>query len=382
VSSSPPPPVATEPSEDEDAHHLQTAPPARGNPTVLLVSAVLLLVTAVASWAIFDWMRETDANRGIVVGAALLVGVGGVFAIFLLLDRLTDGLPLRYQETVRPWVFVGPALLLLAIFLLYPAINTIMLSFQDADGANWIGFDNYINIINDPALLRSVRNTVAWMIVVPAAGVLIGLVFAVLADRLHRGESLAKSMIFLPMAISFVGASVLWGFIYDWRPTGNQTGLLNGIMVGLGREPTAWLAVTPWNNLFLMIIMIWMQTGFAMVILSAAIKGVPEDIIEAARIDGATELQVFYRITVPSIMSAIVVVTTTMVINVLKVFDIVWVMTGGRDGTEVIAERMIRWAFSFRNAGQGAAIAVMLFVLVLPVMVWNIQRFRAEEEIR
>jgi alpha-glucoside transport system permease protein len=382
VSSSPPPPVATEPSDDQDAHELQHAPPARGNPTVLLVTAVLLIVTAVASWAIFDWMRETDANRGIVVGAALLVGVGGVFAIFLLLDRLTDGLPLRYQESVRPWVFVGPALLLLAIFLLYPAINTIMLSFQDADGANWIGLDNYINIVNDPALLRSVRNTVAWMIVVPSAGVLIGLVFAVLADRLQRGESLAKSMIFLPMAISFVGASVLWGFIYDWRPTGNQTGLLNGIMVAIGREPTAWLAVTPWNNLFLMIIMIWMQTGFAMVILSAAIKGVPEDIIEAARIDGATELQVFYRITVPSIMSAIVVVTTTMVINVLKVFDIVWVMTGGRDGTEVIAERMIRWAFSFRNAGQGAAIAVMLFVLVLPVMVWNIKRFRAEEEIR
>jgi alpha-glucoside transport system permease protein len=382
VSSSPPPPVATEPSDDQDAHQLQDAPPARGNPTVLLVTAVLLIVTAVASWAIFDWMRETDANRGVVVGAALLVGVGGVFAIFLLLDRLTDGLPLRYQESVRPWVFVGPALLLLAIFLLYPAINTIMLSFQDADGANWIGLDNYINIVNDPALLRSVRNTVAWMIVVPSAGVLIGLVFAVLADRLQRGESLAKSMIFLPMAISFVGASVLWGFIYDWRPTGNQTGLLNGIMVAIGREPTAWLAVTPWNNLFLMIIMIWMQTGFAMVILSAAIKGVPEDIIEAARIDGATELQVFYRITVPSIMSAIVVVTTTMVINVLKVFDIVWVMTGGRDGTEVIAERMIRWAFSFRNAGQGAAIAVMLFVLVLPVMVWNIKRFRAEEEIR
>jgi alpha-glucoside transport system permease protein len=386
VTSSPPPPAPTGTEDDvgtAGAEHVQDRPPGgRANPRLLLLTAGLIVVTVVVALAIFDWMRETDANRGIVVGAALLIGVGGVFALFVLLDRLTDGLPLRYQETVRPWMFVGPALVLLGIFLLYPAINTIMLSFQDADGANWIGADNYVNIVNDPALLRSVRNTIVWMIVVPLGCVAIGLVFAVLADRLQRGESLAKSLIFLPMAISFVGASVVWAFIYDFRAFGNQTGLLNGIMVGLGREPTAWMAITPWNNLFLMIIMIWMQTGFAMVILSAAIKGVPEDILEAARIDGATEFQVFRRITVPSIMSAIVVVTTTLVINVLKVFDIVWVMTGGRDGTEVIAERMIRWAFSFRNAGQGAAIAVMLFVLVLPVMVWNIKRFRAEEEIR
>jgi alpha-glucoside transport system permease protein len=385
VTSSPPPPIPTETEEDPvraGPEAMQDRPPGGANPMLLLLSVALIVVTVVVAIFIFDWMRETDANRGVVVAAALVIGVGGVFALFLLLDKLTDGLPLRYQETVRPWMFVGPALVLLGIFLLYPAINTILLSFQDADGQNWIGFDNYANIVSDPALLRSVRNTLVWMVVVPLACVGIGLVFAVLADRLRRGEAFAKSLIFLPMAISFVGASVVWAFIYDYRAFGNQTGLLNGIMTGLGRDPVAWMAVTPWNNLFLMIIMIWMQTGFAMVILSAAIKGVPEDILEAARIDGATELQVFRRITVPSIMSAIVVVTTTLVINVLKVFDIVWVMTGGRDGTEVIAERMIRWAFSFRNAGQGAAIAVMLFVLVLPVMVWNIKRFRAEEEIR
>jgi alpha-glucoside transport system permease protein len=381
VSSSPPPPVATE-GPDTQAPLDQDRPPGGGNPQRLLLITGAILVTLVAAWLIFDWMRLTEANRAIVVAVALGLGVGGVLLLFLLLDRLTDGLPLRYQETVRPWMYVGPALLLLGVFLLYPAINTILLSFQDQTGTSWIGFDNYVNIVQDPALLRSVRNTVFWMIVVPAGAVLIGLVFAVLADKLQRGESLAKSLIFLPMAISFVGASVVWAFIYDYRAFGNQTGLLNGIMVALGREPTAWMAVTPWNNLFLMIIMIWMQTGFAMVILSAAIKGVPEDILEAARIDGASEFQVFRRITVPSIMSAIVVVTTTLIINVLKVFDIVWVMTGGRDGTEVIAERMIRWAFSFRNAGQGAAIAVMLFILVLPVMVWNIKRFRAEEEIR
>jgi alpha-glucoside transport system permease protein len=352
------------------------------NPGKLAMSAGLLLLLLVGALFVFEWMRDTEVNRGLFVLAALAIGVGGVFALFLLLDRFTDALPLRHQETVRPWMFVGPALVLLAIFLLYPAIRTILLGFQDQRGEEWIGAANFINIIENPGLRRSVTNTLAWMVVVPTLAVIIGLVFAVLADRLRRGESLAKSMIFLPMAISFVGASVVWAFIYDFQAFGNQTGLLNGIMVGLGQDPVSWLAMRPWNNLFLMIIMVWMQTGFAMVILSAAIKGVPEDIIEAARIDGATELQVFRRITVPSIMSAIVVVTTTMVINVLKIFDIVWVMTGGQDGTEVIAEQMIRWFFNFRNQGQGAAIATMLFVLVIPVMVWNIKRFRAEEEIR
>ena len=223
------------------------------------------------------------------------------------------------------------------------------------------------------------------MLVVPVAATGIGLIFATLADRLRRGESLAKSLIFLPMAISFVGASVVWAFIYDYQAFGNQTGVLNGMWTALGNDPVDWLTGTgmqPWNNLFLMVVMIWMQTGFAMVILSAAIKSVPEDILEAARIDGATELQVFVRVVVPSIMSAIVVVMTTMTINVLKIFDIVYVMTGGQSGTEVLAERMVRQIFSFSNNGVGYTYAVLLFLFVLPVMVWNIRRFRAEEEMR
>jgi alpha-glucoside transport system permease protein len=380
VSTSPPPPTTQVESEDTTAG----PPPAAGraNPAGMAIAAGALLLLLLGALFVFEWMRDTDVNRGFFVLAALGIGVGGVFGLFLLLDRFTDALPLRHQETVRPWMFVGPALVLLAIFLLYPAIRTILLGFQDARGQEWIGLDNYINIYQNPALRRAVTNTLAWMVVVPTLAVGIGLVFAVLADRLQRGEAVAKSLIFLPMAISFVGASVVWAFIYDFQAFGNQTGLLNGIMVGLGQDPVSWLAIRPWNNLFLMIIMVWMQTGFAMVILSAAIKGVPEDIIEAARIDGATELQVFRRITIPSIMSAIVVVTTTMIINVLKIFDIVWVMKGGQDGTEVIAEQMIRWFFDFRNQGQGAAIATMLFLFVIPVMVWNIKRFRAEEEIR
>jgi len=382
VTTTPPPPVAQR--EDEATASLP-APPPKGtfDPKTLALGIGLLMLTVAAALAAFGWMRTADGNRALVVGVALVIGVGGVFAMFFLLDKIADGLPLRMRETVRPWMFVGPALVLLSVFLLYPAIRTITLGFQNATGTAWVGLDNFANIWSDPALRRSVLNTLGWMVVVPALAVSIGLVFAVLADRLRRGEAMAKSLIFLPMAISFVGASVVWAFIYDFQVFGSQTGLLNGIMVALGQDPVSWIGDNyPWNNFFLMVIMVWMQTGFAMVILSAAIKGVPDDLLEAARIDGASELQVFGRIIVPSIMSAIVVVTTTMVINVLKIFDIVFVMTGGRDGTEVIAERMIRWLFSFRNQGQGAAIATMLFVLVLPVMIWNIKRFRAEEEIR
>jgi alpha-glucoside transport system permease protein len=327
-------------------------------------------------------MRETDASRALVVLVALVVGVGGVFALFIGMDRIVDLFPLRWAERIRPWVFVGPALLLLGVFLVYPVVNTVMVSFRDATGTNNVGWDNYRFVLTDPGMLRSIRNTLAWMVVVPAVSVSVGLVFALLADRLPRGESIAKSLIFLPMAVSFVGASVVFSFIYDFRVFGNQTGLLNGIVVALGGDPVAWLSMQPWNNVFLMVIMIWMQTGFAMVILSAAIKSVPDELLEAARIDGATELQVFVRIIIPSIMSAIVVVVTAMVINVLKVFDIVFVMTNGESGTEVIAERMIRWFFRNGHFGRGAAIAVVLFLAVIPVMVWNVKRFRAEEEIR
>jgi len=192
-------------------------------------------------------------------------------------------------------------------------------------------------------------------------------------------------MIFLPMAISFAGASITFRLIYSFRPEGfgSNIGLLNGIKQGLGQEPVAWLSERPWNNLLLMVIMVWMQTGFAMVVLSAAIKAVPDEILEAARIDGATELQVFWRVIAPSILPTIVVVTTYMVINALKVFDIVFVMGSAEaNETEVIAERMIRWFFISDHDGRGAAIAVILFFAVVPVMIFNIRRFREEESIR
>lgn len=335
-------------------------------------------------WASFDFLRDQDANRVLVVGVAIAIGVGGVFLLYWGMDRVASWLPLRYAEGVRPWIFVGPALVILGVYLIYPVVNTVLLSFKDAAAVDYVGLDNYRFVFTDDGMLRAIRNTLGWIVLVPLAAVSMGLAFATLADRLRRGEAVAKSMIFLPMAISFAGASVTFRLIYSYRPQGFGTniGLLNAIVQGLGGEPVSWLTLQPWNNLLLMVILVWMQTGFAMVVLSAAIKAIPDEIIEAARIDGASEMQVFWRIIVPSILPTIVVVTTYMVINSLKVFDIVFVMTGGNFGTEVIAERMIRWFFIGANYGRGAAIAVILFIAVVPVMVWNVRRFREEETIR
>jgi alpha-glucoside transport system permease protein len=365
--------------------------PRSGGPALLtfllrLVTALTIpLVGFTVLWATFDFLRNEDANRLIVVGVAIVVGVGGVFFLYWGMNRIVDMFPARYREGVRPYVFVGPALVILGVFLVYPVINTILISFKDAQSESFVGLDNFAFVFSDESMLRAIRNTLGWIIVVPLFAVSIGLAFATLADRLRRGEAVAKSLIFLPMAISFAGASITWRLIYSYRPEefGSNIGLLNGIMLGLGQEPVAWIQVQPWNNLFLMVIMVWMQTGFAMVVLSAAIKSIPDEIIEAARIDGASELQVFRRIMIPSILPTIVVVATYMVINALKVFDIVFVMGSAETNhTEVIAERMIDWFFISNNDGRGAAIAVVLFIAIIPVMIWNVRRFREEEKIR
>jgi alpha-glucoside transport system permease protein len=348
-----------------------------------LLSALVVPIVAFALlWVTFDYLRDENANRFIVVGVALVVGVGGVFFLYWGANRVIEFLPERVREGVRPYVFVGPCLVILAVFLVYPVINTILISFKDASSESFVGLANYRFVFTDHDMLTAIRNTAAWIVIVPFFGVIIGLAFATLADRLRRGEAIAKSAIFLPMAISFAGASITWRLIYDFRPQGfgSNIGLLNGIWIGLGQDPVAWLTLQPWNNLFLMVILVWIQTGFAMVVLSAAIKAIPDEIIEAARIDGASEMQVFRRIIVPSILPTIVVVTTYMVINALKVFDIVFIMGNAEsDGTVVIAERMIDWFFSSRNFGRGAAIAVVLFVVIVPVMIWNVRRFREEE---
>jgi alpha-glucoside transport system permease protein len=351
----------------------------------VISAAAIPIILFVLLWLTFDFLRDADANRFALAGVAIVVGVGGVFLLYWAMNRLVDYLPDSIRGGVRPYVFVGPALVILAVFLVYPVINTIIISFGDRQGEGWVGLDNYEFVFTDESMLRSIRNTAGWIIIVPAVAVSVGLAFATLADRLRRGEQVAKSLIFMPMAISFVGAAVTWRLIYGFRPEGFGTniGLLNGIKSGLGQSPTPWLQEKPWNNLLLMVIMIWIQTGFAMVVLSAAIKSIPDEIIEAARIDGASEWQVFRRIIVPSIAPTIAVVTTYMVINAMKVFDIVFVIGNAETNeTEVIAERMIDWFFLSNHDGRGAAIAVILFLAVIPVMVWNVRQFREQEAAR
>ncbi len=350
-----------------------------------LASALVLPVVVGVFFFTFNFLRNEDANKLLQVVVAIIVGVAGVWALYWGMDRAVNLLPKNLALSTRPFVFVGPAMAILAFYLVYPAINTTILSFQDERSRNFIGFDNYVTIFTENQYLIGMRNSVAWVLIVPALAVGIGLAFATLADKIgRRWESVSKSLIFLPMAISFVGASVVWTFVYAFRPAGfgEQIGILNGIWVGLGQDPINWLAQQPWNNVFLMVILVWLQTGFSMVILSSAIKGVPDVLLEAARIDGATEWKAFWKVVVPSIASTIVVVWTTVLITTWKVFDIVWVMTGGRDGTQVVAQQMVQEFFTNRNNGIGAALAVLLFIAVIPILIVNIRRFRAQEATR
>jgi alpha-glucoside transport system permease protein len=299
-----------------------------------------------------------------------------VFIGILFLASLAKG---RRGERVQSLAFVGPALVLLAVGLLYPAIRTIGESFKNGDGSKFIGLDNYVNIFTSPEQLLVIRNTAVWVLLVPVFATAIGLIYALLVDK-ARGEAFAKALIFLPMAISMVGASIIWKFMYDYRPkTRPQIGLLNAILVKLGFDPQNFILNAPANTVFLIVIMIWIQCGFAMVILSAAIKAIPEDIIEAARLDGVQGLKMFRFITLPSIRGAVVVVLTTIGIAVLKVFDIVRTMTGGQFDTSVVANEFYNQTFRYNNTGLGAALAVVLFVLVIPFIVYNARQLRRSE---
>ena len=313
---------------------------------------------------------------------AIALGCGGVIGLFYGANLAINALPKPWNRHLLPWVYISPALALLSGYLILPTIQTIYLSFYDGRSQNFVGLKNYIFAFTDKSMLVAFKNNLLWLILVTGVSVSLGLIIAVLVDKV-KYEAIAKSLIFLPMAISFVGASVIWKFIYAYKPAGDeQIGLLNAVVVSLGFEPVGWLVEKSVNNFALIAIMIWLYTGFSMVILSGAVKGIPEDVIEAAKIDGANSWQIFFRITIPMIRSTILVVSTTVVILVLKVFDIVFVMTGGNQGTEVIASRMIKEMFNFRNFGRGSAIAVILLILIIPVMVGNIRRFRAQERLR
>lgn len=285
----------------------------------------------------------------------------------------------KRRSQIRPWLFIGPALLFLTVYLVYPVFETARLSLFGRFGDDWVGFDNYTWLFGDETFWQATLNNLGWLLIVPSFCVAFGLVIAVLADRVWWG-TFAKSLIFMPMAISFVGASVIWRFVYTFRPEDvDQIGILNAFIVSLGFEPQAWLQIDYLNSFLLMVILIWIQTGFAMVILAAALRGIPEDTIEAARIDGANERQIFFGIIIPQMMSTIIVVWTTITIIVLKVFDIVFAMTNGEWGTQVLANYMYRWTFISGDSGRGSAIAIIIMIAVLPVMIWNIRRMRQQE---
>jgi alpha-glucoside transport system permease protein len=311
----------------------------------------------------------------VILGIAIFLAIIGLILFFV------DRAPKRGRDYWQLAGFLFPAILLLALGLIYPAIQTMLLAFAN-DAGEFIGLDNFIWAFTQPAGIVSIRNTIIWVILVPLLATAIGLAYAVFIDK-ARGERIYKSLVFMPMAISFVGAGVIWRFVYEYRgPSQEQIGLLNAIVTGLGGEPVRWLQEPPMNTFFLIVVMIWIQTGFAMVVLSAAIKGVPTEQIEAAELDGTNAWQRFTNVTIPSIRGSLVVVVTTISIATLKVFDIVRTMTAGNYETSVVANEMYTQAFRANEAGRGAALALILFVMVLPIVIYNVNILRKQREIR
>ena len=315
---------------------------------------------------------------------AIVSGVLGSLLLFYVLNKVVERLPKKWEERVKPYVFVGPAVVLVGFFLIYPAIRTIVFSFANSDSTAFIGLKNYTDLLGSGDFVSgALLNTLLWMIVVPASTVAFGLAVAVLADRLQpRAEKFTKSIIFLPMAISLVGASTIWKFVYEARPKGTgQIGLLNAVLDKFGIDPVAWLQLSQAhvNSLLLMVIMIWSQVGFSMVLLSAAVKGVPEDTIEAGRIDGASERRIFFNIVVPQIWATVITVFITVLIGVMKIFDVVYVTTNGNFNTDVIGVRFFTELFTNGNNGYAAAIVVMLMIAIVPVMIYQVRHFRMQE---
>ena len=315
----------------------------------------------------------------VVVGVPAVI-VGYIYGTEILLRFA----PERAKPRIRPWLWLLPALLFLFFFLVWPTILTVLRSFQGQVAGHWIGLDNYTWFFSNADALTSLRNNVLWVVFLTLGTVGLGLLIAVLVDRV-RYETVAKSIIFVPLAISMTAAAVIWRFMFDYQSKGAaQTGTLDAIVTLFGFNPVSWLQLDTLalNTIFLILVMTWMWTGFAMVIISAALKGISVELLEAGRVDGATEWQVFRHIVFPLLLPTIAVVSTTIVITALKAFDIVWVMTGGNFGTDVVASRMIKEMFQFGNFGRGSALAVILLIAIVPVMLVNINRFRAQEAIR
>jgi len=317
---------------------------------------------------------------------AIIGGIGGAMILFWILNKLAEATGRKWEDRIKPYAFAGPAILAIAVYLIYPAVQTIQYSFANADSTGYVGFQNYIDLLTANDFLAVLFNNLLWIIIVPALTVVLGLGVAVLTDRLNpRGEKLTKTLIFLPMAISMVGAATIWRSIYEFQPTGTpQTGLLNAIAGLFGSGPFAWYQISTLhlNSLLLMVILIWTQVGYSLVLLSSAIKAVPEDTVEAGRIDGAGERRIFFSIIVPQIWGTVITVFITVLIGVMKVFDVVLVTTNGGFNTDVVARRFYFELFSDGNNGYAATIVVLLMVAIIPVLIYQVRHFKAEEAAR
>ena len=313
----------------------------------------------------------------------VLVGIGAALALYWVLNKIAELLPGRWEHRVKPYFFILPAYAAVTMYLLYPTVLTVINSFKDRFSHQWVGTDNYRQLLGSTQFRQTMFNTVLWIVIVPAVSIILGLAVATLADRLRpRQEKLTKTIIFLPMAISLVGASTIWRFVYYSAPKGvAQIGLQNGLWTALGKDPVPWLqkSTLHLNSLLLMLILLWAQVGFSMVLLSAAVKGVPSEILEAARIDGAKERQVFFKVILPSIKGTVITVFVTVVIGVMKIFDVVYVTTNGNFNTNVIGNEFYNQLTTNNNKGTASAIVVILMIAVIPVMVYQVLHFKAQE---
>jgi len=325
------------------------------------------------------WQQVLDGIPKLGTAAA---GIAVFFAILLIVFFVLGRIRGRLANPVAMVAFLGPAVLLLIIGLVVPTFQTVYKSTFNASGKKFVGLQNYGWIFTTESNQQVLINTALWIVIAPLFSTVVGLVLALLLDRMRR-ESIPKSLIFMPMAISFVGASIIWGLVYAYRdPSQEQVGLLSQVVLWVGLEPPNWLLLQPWNNFLLMVIMIWIQTGFAMVVLSAAIKAIPADVVEAATLDGATGWRLFSRVTIPMIRTTLIVVVTTIMIATLKIFDIVRVMTNGNFGTQIVANEMYSQAFVQFDVGRGSALAVILFLGVIPLVAYNIVQLRKERAVR
>ncbi|BCG57065.1 carbohydrate ABC transporter permease [Paenibacillus sp. URB8-2] len=342
------------------------------------LSLIVLLLNIAVHRLFWNLFRDFTMPIPVTIILALIWGVLGLYLTYYSLNWIVEQMNGRWKGKILPVVFIGPAVLLLAWLLLFPAIRTLLLSFFNADSSVFVGLGNYIAVFTERTLQMAIRNNLLWVLIGTSLSVSLGLIVAVLADR-SSFEKTAKSILFMPMAISFVAIGIIWKFVYYYKPGDEQIGLLNAVVVALGGEPQAWIGlIQPWNNLFLIATMVWTQTGFAMVMLSAAIKGIPEEILEAARVDGANERIIFFQIIIPYIQSTIWTVLTTIVVFTLKIFDIIMIMTGGQYGTEVIATQYYKQFFNFRNFGYGSSLAMILMIILIPVIVYNLRMFKKE----